>query len=213
METFDYSKLETGDLILFNGRNSIISTVVEKFTNSKWSHVGIVLKHPKYIDEKLTGLYLWESGKEPYTDSEDGKIKYGVQITDLKVMIDNYDGEVVWRKLFWVSHDFESKMKVIHNVVHNKPYDLDIFDFIFTKLGIKEKPYSHNSILLNWMGYNPRKVDKLYCSSLVAYVYTELGLLPSDTNWTNTFPSYFSSSNNNLKLIDAELGSEITIKD
>ena len=34
---FDFSKLDTGDIILFNGRHSIISTIVEKFTNSKWS--------------------------------------------------------------------------------------------------------------------------------------------------------------------------------
>ena len=209
---FDFSKLDTGDIILFNGRNSIISTIVEKFTDSKWSHIGIVLKAPIYIDEKLTGVYLWESGTEKYGDSEDGKHKYGVQITDLEVMIDNYDGEVVWRKLYWIPFHLEEKLEIIHNVIHDKPYDLDVFDFIFTKLRINKTPDAHKSIILNWLGYNPRKVDKLYCSSLVAYVYTELGLLPSKTNWTNIFPNYFSSSNSNLKLINAKLGKEYIIK-
>ena len=62
--------------------------------------------------------------------------------------------------------------------------------------------------LLNWIGYNPRKTDKFYCSSLVAYIYTELGLLDKNTRWTDIFPSYFSSENPKLKLINATLSPE-----
>tara|TARA_B100000676_G_C17695137_1_gene638394 strand:+ start:64 stop:717 length:654 start_codon:yes stop_codon:yes gene_type:complete len=209
---FNYDLLETGDIILFSGRDSIISSIVEGFTNSKWSHVGMVLRSPTYINEKLTGLYLWESGAENYPDSEDNKKKYGVQITDLVKMIGQYEGIVVWRKLQWKPEDLEVKMRIIHDTIHDRPYDLDIFDFIFTKLGIDMSPDKYNSMILNWFGYNPRKLDKLYCSSLVAYIYTELGLLPKKTNWTNIFPKYFSSENNTLQLIKATLDKEIIIK-
>jgi len=202
-------KLQTGDLILFHGENSIISSIIEGYTNSKWSHVGIVLRNPTYIDKELTGLYLWESGKETFKDSEDKKYKYGVQITDLEKVVNEYDGIVVFRKLVCNKTSFPELLKTIHNTIHNKPYDLDIFDFIMAKLGITcldKGKYKYS--IFNWFGYNPQKLDKLYCSSLVAYVYTELGLLPKDTRWTDIFPYYFSSENTKLKLIDAKLCQE-----
>ena len=203
------NNLETGDLILFQGKHSIVSSIIELYTNSRWTHVGIVLKNPTFIDEKLKGLYLLESGEEDLKDSEDNVYKYGVQIVDLKEKLDTYDGIVVSRKLKCNKKDFEIKLKIIHNTVHNKPYDLNVFDFIMTKLGItKCDQGSFKYKLLNWIGYNPRKLDKMYCSSLVAYVYTELGLLDKDTRWTDIFPYYFSSENPNLRLNRASLGPE-----
>ena len=203
------NNLETGDLILFQGKHSIVSSIIELYTNSRWTHVGIVLKNPTFIDEKLKGLYLLESGEEDLKDSEDNVYKYGVQIVDLKEKIDTYDGIVVTRKLKCNKTDFDMKLKIIHNTIHNKPYDLNVFDFIMTKLGItKCDQGSFKYKLLNWIGYNPRKLDKMYCSSLVAYVYTELGLLDKDTRWTDIFPYYFSSENPNLRLNRATLGPE-----
>ena len=38
-------ELETGDIILFSG-NYFLSYIVEYFTNSIYSHVGVVLKNP-----------------------------------------------------------------------------------------------------------------------------------------------------------------------
>ena len=128
---------------------------------------------------------------------------------DVKDSLDTYDGIVVSRKLKCNKNDFETKLKIIHNTVHNKPYDLNIFDFIITKLGITScDEGSFKYKLLNWLGYNPRKLDKLYCSALVAYIYTELGILDPKTRWTNIFPYYFSSENPNLRLIRASLGPE-----
>ena len=203
------NNLETGDLILFQGKHSIVSTIIDLYTGSRWSHVAMVLKDPTFIDKKLKGLYLMESGEEDFPDSEDNIYKYGVQIADLKEKLDTYDGIVVSRKLKCNKKDFETKLKIIHNTVHNKPYDLNIFDFIITKLGITScDEGSFKYKLLNWLGYNPRKLDKLYCSALVAYIYTELGILDPKTRWTNIFPYYFSSENPNLRLIRASLGPE-----
>ena len=206
------SKCQTGDLILFHGCHSIISWMVEGFTGSQWSHVGIVLRSPTYIDEKLTGLYLWESGSEQDPDCEDHVRKYGVQITDLKKKINEYEGIVVWRRLHWDPNELETKLTIIHNTVHNKLYDLDLVDFIYAKLGIPCRPNRHKNGIWSWFRYNPRKVDKMMCSALVAYVYTELGLLPSDTHWTDIFPKYFSEEHRHLQLIDAHLGQERCLK-
>ena len=75
-------KLETGDLLLFSG-NYFLSKIIEYFTDCNYSHVGIVLKDPKYLDPKLIGFYLLQSGEEYFKDSEDNKFKIGVQISDL----------------------------------------------------------------------------------------------------------------------------------
>ena len=81
------NNLNTGDLILFQGKHSFISSLINMFTNSRWTHIGVVLKNPKCIDTQLKGLYLWESGEEEFPDSENNKYKYGVQIVDLKEKI------------------------------------------------------------------------------------------------------------------------------
>ena len=38
-------ELETGDMILFNG-NYMLSKVIEYFTNSIYSHIGVIIKDP-----------------------------------------------------------------------------------------------------------------------------------------------------------------------
>ena len=206
------NSLDSGDLLLFQGKHSIVSSIIRCFTNSKWTHVAMVLKNPTFINDKLKGLYLWESGEESFPDSENNEYKYGIQIVDLKEKIKTYDGVIAIRKLTCNKENFETKLKLIHDSVHNKPYDVELWDFIMTKLGITFLDQgSFNYKLLNWFGYNPRKLDKMYCSSLVAYIYTELGLLNNDTRWTDVFPCYFSSSYSNLHLINASLGPEIFI--
>ena len=45
-------ELETGDIILFSG-NYFLSYIVEYFTKSIYSHVGVVLKNPNLGDAKL----------------------------------------------------------------------------------------------------------------------------------------------------------------
>ena len=92
-------QLKTGDILLFNEKSFWFSRLVEYWTGSPWSHVAIVLRDPTYLDPKLTGLYLWESGEEDFPDAEDHQMKFGVQITDLKKVISEYDGKIVVRKL------------------------------------------------------------------------------------------------------------------
>ena len=72
-DNIDWSKFDTGDIILFSGKNSWFSLMVEYFTSSPFSHIGIVLKNPTQIDPKLKGLHLLESGFEPIKDEVDDK--------------------------------------------------------------------------------------------------------------------------------------------
>ena len=67
-------ELETGDIILFSG-NYFLSYIVEYFTNSLYSHVGVVLKNPNLGDARFKGIYLLESGFENTPDPEKSSYK------------------------------------------------------------------------------------------------------------------------------------------
>lgn len=63
---FNLSSLETGDIILFRG-NSWFSYALEWLGRSYYSHVGMIIKNPSFIDSALPdGIYILESGWEPF---------------------------------------------------------------------------------------------------------------------------------------------------
>jgi hypothetical protein len=198
-------KLNTGDILLFGGSNYWFSNIVRYWTKSQFSHVGIILRDPIYINPKLKGLYLWESGLEHFVDSEDGVRKLGVQITSMDKVLKYADESdlnyLVYRKLHTSLSELEiiNKIKDIHNVVHNRPYDINIYDFLearcdVTQIESKEKPSTN--IWSNWFKPNHRRNDTYFCSALVGFIYTELGLLPSNTKWTECSPEFYSSEEN-----------------
>lgn len=209
----DKMNLKTGDLLLFNGTTFWFSRLVERVTHSPWSHVGIVLKDPTYINQALTGYYLLESGEESEPDAEDGANKFGVQISDLRDVLEGYGGKVVVRHLEIEVPDMENKLVEIHNTVHNKPYDINLCDLLETKLNINFPTPYFNWKILNYFRKDHRRTDTFFCSALVAYIYTELGLLPNDTQWTCCEPDYFSEKNTQSQITKGALGQEITLVD
>jgi len=197
-ESLDH--LQTGDILLFGGSKFIFSKLVRYWTKSQWSHVAMVLRDPTYIDETLTGLYLWESGVEDFPDAENHIHKFGVQINDLETLLkESYDGYISYRKLHTNIHDLPQKIKVIHMAVHEKPYDIHLFDFLdaSSKISKVEKAQSESGWkILNLFKTNHRNNDRYFCSALLGFIYTELGLLPPDTKWTECSPQFFSSEEN-----------------
>lgn len=206
-ELFD--QLDTLDIMLFRGQNYWFSYVVEYLTWSDFSHVGIVLKAPTYISPELTGVYLLESGSENFPDAEDHKKKFGVQISDLTQILDNYVGKVYYRKfkqensifdLLDLESDFDQKQKetnnklaVIYKEVYNKPYDDSAFDLIRSEIQIK------------WG--DCRSDKRFFCSALVAYVFYRLGFLPNDTEWDLIIPKHFGANQVvDNKLTNGKLG-------
>lgn len=193
--------LQTGDLLLFGGSSFWFSKLVRVFSKSQWSHIGMILRDPTYIDPALTGLYLWESGEEDYTDAEDHIKKFGVQINDFTTLLkEGYDGYICYRKLHtdMPKSELENKIKTIHEAVHNKPYDVHLFDFLeaSSKVSDVEKIDTPVSRPWSWFKVNHRHNDRYFCSALAGFIYTELGLLPPQTNWTECTPQFFSSEEN-----------------
>ena len=181
-------ELKTGDLILFGGKRnynnwlSYLSSFVKYTTSSFVTHVGIILKDPTFLNKALKGTYVWESGWEGTPDLQDGKIKLGVQITPLDEIIKSSNElniSLLVRPINYsgVTPFNDTKLKEIHNVVYDKPYDIIPKDWIEALLRKDSEP---------------QKTDRFWCSALVGYIYTQVGILKEDTDWSILRPSDFS---------------------
>ena len=173
--------MNTCDILLMRGRYDTLwgwwTYIIHVVTRTEWTHVGMVLKNPIYIDKKYNdGLYILESGSEPFSE------KFGVQVTKLDDMINaNIYSHMSYRTLTWDTDiDIHERLKIILNVTEDKPYDINIINM----LGILFKS--------KYM-ITPRKLDAFVCSTLIAFVYTELGIMAPDTNWSFFTPKNFSN--------------------
>ena len=199
--------LETGDLILFSNQSSgffgIFTSMIKWGTHSNYSHTGIILRDPVFINPSLKGLYVWESSYNGKPDPQDNKVKIGVQITPLYELIEEYKktgGSAYVRKVkstinIPIKEIFnDDVLNDIHKVVYNKPYDIIPTDWI-------EAFFKYDD--------NPQKTDRFWCSALVGYIYTNCGLLKSDTDWSIMRPNDFSLAGEklnfteNVKLLDS----------
>lgn len=193
------SIFETGDILLYQGKKYWYERFIEYFTNSNFSHVSIIVKNPKTIGIDLpNGLYILESGMEPYKDVEDGNYKTGVQLVNFEKHIENCkrEGQKIWYRKLYTKRDekFYNTLKEIHKQVHGKTYDFDAIDWL--------EAYVRN---VYKSPINKQRTDKFWCSALVCYVYVKLGLIDSEEDWTHTRPSDFSSNYNTLKFIQKNL--------
>tara|TARA_B100000214_G_scaffold334669_1_gene277496 strand:- start:1046 stop:1657 length:612 start_codon:yes stop_codon:yes gene_type:complete len=190
--------LQTGDLILFHGRHNLFDRLIEYFTSSNYSHIGMIIKDPKFTIKPLVGLFFWESSDENIRDVEDNHYKIGVEIVPLEQMLKNEIkvSDLYYRKLNHNLQFSEETFKHIHKTVHDKPYDIMPLDWL-------EAYYREDS--------HPQKTDRFWCSALVGYIYTQLGLLPSNTDWSVMRPSDFSSQYNLQLCEGAKLDEEILI--
>ena len=188
----DYENIPfaTGDILLFHGTTSggncfmnFLSGAIEKCTHSNYSHAGIVVIDPEFTPEPLKGKYILEStGMEDIKDVEDHQIKFGVQLRNLREVINNYDGKIYWRQLHCERSDnFYKKLSAVHSIVHNRPYD-DGFDYVKS--------------LFNWHVGDLQKEKTFFCSALVSFIYVAWGFLPKNTPWSIVRPSQLSNETN-----------------
>jgi len=195
-ETDDWN---TGDLILFQHKNSCFGKVIKYFTGSDYTHVGIILRNPDFLKTPLVGLFFWESSDENYPDVEDHKKKLGVEIVDLGELINRVGSIKLFYRKLTLNSGFtidNARLKEIHEKVHNKPYDIVPLDWI-------EAYFQYD--------LNPQKRDRFWCSALTGYIYVQLGLLPYNTDWSIMRPSDFSTERKDFPLINATLSKEVAI--
>jgi hypothetical protein len=193
--------LKTGDLILCDdlayGDWGILSWVIKFMTKSDFSHIGMIVKDPDFTDPPMKGTYIWMSGISNVPDPEDNTKKFGVQFVPFDEYVSTYSGKLYIRKLNCWKYDqlfTKENLKKIHKVVYDKPYDVVIADWV--EAYCKKDP-------------QPQKTSRFFCSAFIGYIYTQLTLLPEDTDWSILYPGFFSSENPNLRLrYDAHLSPE-----
>ena len=180
----DLDSLKTGDLLLFSSKLTInpiswLTQLIKIFTDSRYTHVGMVLRDPVWISKDLKGLYLWESSYEGEPDPQDGKIKFGVELTPMEEILDNRGHCSIWSRAIVTPGDkfTVDNLQATHKEVYDKPYDIYPGDWIEALL--RKDP-------------NPQKKDRMFCSALVGLIYTKCGVLSDLTDWSIIRPSDYA---------------------
>jgi len=173
---------QTGDILLYNSK-TVISRSIEYFTGSRYSHVAMILKDPTYINTKLKGLYIIESGMEDIPDTLSGKKFMGVQIIPLDHALEYYKdswvGNLYYRKLICKRDDsFRNKIKELVNKTDGIKYDLCVLDWFRALFDIE-------------LG-DRQLTNRFWCSALAAYLYVQLGFLDKTLEWSMIAPKQFS---------------------
>ena len=189
--------LKTGDIMLITNSESGIFNyflnMIKYGTHSDYVHIGMIVKDPDFLDTPLKGLYLWESSYEGTPDPQDGIIKLGVQLTKLSDVFDNYDNaEFYIRRLKDTTIFTTDKLKEIHNIVYDIPYDIDPMDWFYAFFR-KDK--------------HPQKLTRMWCSSFIGYIFTFLNIIKKDTDWSIMYPCDFALDGENLNYVDKEKNS------
>ena len=204
--------LNTGDILLFhhvsNYKNcyncvfTCFTDLIQSCTQSKFSHIGMIVVDPTFTNPPLKGVYVLESSFETYPDAEDHKYKLGVELEEFDKVIKNANQEIYVRKLNCKrDENFYNTLNEVHKVVHNKPYDALPRDWI-------------DAIFHKYSGKNAQSINHFWCSALVCYIYVKWGFLPSYTPWSLVTPKMFSSetdSKNKLDLVNSSLEYEMRI--
>ena len=203
------NKFETGDLLLYHHRNTC-SSLFECFmtvftncimccTNSKYSHTAVIIKDPPWRED-LKGYYIIESSYETFPESEDHEKKLGVELVPLDKAIEESNCDIYWRHINCVrDEEFYQNLIEAHSVAHNRPYDLDPFDWIKAKFKLR-------------IG-NVRRKDTFYCSALASFIYVKLGLLRKSTDWTLVSPEMLGTEHkkDELQFINCTIEPEVRI--
>lgn len=193
MQLANELELQTGDILLFRG-DALLSKVLEFVGRSKYSHVGIILKNPSFINPNLEdGIYLWDSSWGYSPDREDNTYHYGIQLHKLDDIISLYPKNSIYVRKVKADRDeaFYEKLKAIHDIVYRKPYDLHIMDWIEAL----ENMYKKVEINSLW-----KTTTRFWCSAFVSFVYYKLGWI-SDVNWTLIAPREFSTIDSTGQLL------------
>uniref|UniRef100_A0A6C0H3B6 Peptidase n=1 Tax=viral metagenome TaxID=1070528 RepID=A0A6C0H3B6_9ZZZZ len=189
--------LETGDLLLFTQKKSItgwwlIDKTIEYFTNSPYVHVGLVVVDPPF--SVSSGTYVWECGYEACVNPETGKQNIGVRLTPISVVLSNEQTIYVRKCKTYIP---DKMLQKIHSEVFLKPYDMCLSDWLLATLRVDLRP---------------QKTDRFWCSAFIAYIFTQIGWLDNNTDWSIIRPCDLSSSSTYISWKSKVYGGDMRYK-
>ena len=179
--------LKTGDIIMCHSsiQDSITDKIIEDATYSPWEHCGIVIRDPWWTKQEMKGLYILQSGWGPngYPDILNNNVS-GVTLNKLSDFLCNRIKIYVisLSKTTWNENEKNRFSKAFTNV-HGKPYDNNICHWLIVGISsiLKCECCSRKVI--------KREDQQLWCSALVAYMYTQMGWLNKTDDWTCETPA------------------------
>lgn len=152
-------ELKTGDLIFCSG-DYTFSKLIEGFTKSVWSHVGMI-----YKDDNLGRVLVLESEK-----------MYGVRLAPLSKYVKDYHGK---------NKPYKGQIAIAH--LQPSPHTQAMNNAISFGLDELTKPYDNSEIvriaLRILFQIGKRKRDKKYvCSELVYECFAKAGIIFTPKN-------------------------------
>lgn len=196
--------LRSFDLVLFRGGDFVSDFIrfaekrqLQKPGSGDFSHAGIIIKsdvlnHPNVQPGKV---YIWEStmsGKlSDGVYNIDGRSFLGVQLRDFDEVVDGYDkpndtAVAICRlqQPFPVNEEVRSKFTALFNDLNGTRYDLNCCSLLGSLV----------PCLRSCRGCTEDALDTddwLFCSELVALVYSKMGIFPGTVNPKNVVPVDF----------------------
>lgn len=191
------SDLQTGDLLLFRG-SSVWTSILRQAQQSDYTHCAMVLRSPTWIDERLTGMYFIEAGREVVPDPATGQsATWGVHIQPIEAAwMGGSDSDTVWHRRVNCTRDadFYERLTQAYAHVSRKPYSRDVRDWLNALLFVRTG--EHLDVSMPESDYD----TEYWCSSLLGCLYVHLGLLPADTVWSLLAPTAFSAQEHRTTL-------------
>ncbi len=191
-------ELKTGDILLCRGDSgdNFTDKIIESFTHSPYIHVGLVIKDPWWINLKGTFVFQANKGPNGYPDVINPKVNKGVTLNNVGDFL-NGRQYVEVRSLSCVKWNDNDKRKFeeIFKQTYKKPYDQKICEWLCVGLSsfLRCECFSNEII--------PRETDTFWCSSLVAYIYSQMSWINEDINWSSQTPEDLSKINVESPLI------------
>jgi len=211
-EFIDENLFQTGDLLLFSSKDNCTSCsnclfsyfrdTIKYCTNSKYTHSAIIIerKHAIMLNPILSkeNYYVLQSSYELFPDAENNELKFGVEIVSLEQLFNTYDGKIFWRHIDCPRNNlFIDRLIDAHSVVHNRAYDINLYDWIRAAFNIEVGP--------------THRLNEFWCSALVAYIYTKLEFFQYNTNWTLISPKMLSDQSTYPKFRNCTIYDEVRV--
>ena len=207
MSNTDNIEYNTGDILLCIGKKNrsgilnnlycFVDNMIQYFSNSVYTHCGIILKDPMINDKKLSGIYVWESSLM-YNYINAPGYKTGVKLKTINEFIDTYNGYIDYRKINNKEIIYDSSINKINEIIQNKPYDIVPYHWLEAAFHID---------------LTPKRTDRFWCSALLGYIFVQLNLLPKTIDWSILSPGEFSSCGIlEDKYINCSFNKEVRIK-
>lgn len=221
-----FKKIKPLDMIMFSGNNFVSKTIrlveKEKLGLGTISHVGIVitkeiLPHIKELEKDK--FYIWESTNSKIKLSNHpkdilGKSKFGVQIRDLRQVIEYYlkfQGKVFWGKLdqhplkikekdsLIIYHqrkvEIIEKFKEIEKNYGNSQFNMSFIDLAASVFPSLRPLRKFKNKIKQLFKTKKKKLKKSYtpffCSEFVAMVYKNISVLEDHIDPANVVPVDF----------------------